>query len=93
MVTSLYSLRVDSERIVAVEVSDGTAAVLLDGGRAVLLASEADLAELARRHDKFLWIIARRPPRPEPTRDSRSYTAAAPRGPAVAATSAVCEVA
>lgn len=75
------------------ELWDGTAAVLLDGEQPVLLASEAELTRLARRQDKSLWIIARRPPLRGRSREARSQGASLPHQTAIAPTSAVCEVA
>ena len=94
MTSSLFSLRVDAERVVAVEVSEQTAAVLLDQGHPLLLATEVDLTRLARRQRKLLWIIARRPAAVNSPNHggSRRVKAAKPRAVATS-TPEVCEVA
>jgi hypothetical protein len=49
--------------MVAVEIPDLTAAVMLDQGRTVLMATPAELAALARRQKRFLaTLIQPRPP-------------------------------
>jgi hypothetical protein len=58
MIASLFAVRVEEQRIAAAEISSETAAAMLDEGRSVLLATELELARLARRQNKTLVVFA-----------------------------------
>jgi hypothetical protein len=63
MKRNLYAVRIEPGRMVAVEIPDTTAAVMLDLGRTILLATPSELAALARRQKRFLaTLIRQRPP-------------------------------
>ncbi len=59
MSTRLYALRMESRQLVAAEVSDSTAARLIDGGQTVFLGTQSELIALARRQRKSVTILAR----------------------------------
>ncbi|MEN6493024.1 MAG: hypothetical protein ABFD16_01920 [Thermoguttaceae bacterium] len=67
MKVNLYTIRIDSYRLVAAEVAATTAAELLDEARPVLLATQAELAQIARQHHKALVIFS-------PQHGSASYS-------------------
>jgi hypothetical protein len=56
--TSFYAIRIDAYRFVAAEVGAETAAALLDEGRPLLLATQAELVRLASREHKTLVIFS-----------------------------------
>jgi hypothetical protein len=62
MKRNLYTVRIEPGRMVAVEIPDLTAAVMLDQGRTVLLATPSELAALARRQKRFLATVIRPQP-------------------------------
>jgi hypothetical protein len=70
MKRNLYTLRIEPGRMVAVEIPDLTAAVMLDQGRTVLLATPSELAALARRQKRFLATVIR--PWPSATSANRA---------------------
>ena len=83
---NIYAIRVDRDRIVAAEVSDAVAAMLFDDGGALLLATEAELAALARRDKKLLTVLRcdqpqRGPQRTPAQRADDGWTAAKPTTP------------
>lgn len=55
----LYALRLEPCQLVAAEVSDATAAQLLDAGQTVFLGAQSELIALARRQRKSVTILAR----------------------------------
>jgi hypothetical protein len=57
--TRIYAVRVDADRIVAAEVDDRLAATLFDNGHSILLATKAELAQIAKRRQKSLAVILR----------------------------------
>jgi hypothetical protein len=59
MKRNVYAVRLEPGRIVAAEISDATAAVLFSEGRSILLATEGELAELARREKRAFVILGR----------------------------------
>jgi len=68
MKTNLYAIRVQADYLVAAEVADATAATLFDAGHTILLATEPDLARLARRLNRSLAIFSRNAQNASPAR-------------------------
>ncbi len=59
MLTAMFALRIEPDRVVAAEVSDRVAAALLDAGEHVFLGNPESLAELAHRLGRGLVTISR----------------------------------
>jgi hypothetical protein len=59
MSVHIFAIQVEAERLVAAEISDSAAAILLDGGHQVFLGTIEELRKVARRLRRNLVTISR----------------------------------
>jgi hypothetical protein len=59
MSVHIFAIQVEAERLVAAEIGDSSAAVLLDGGHQVFLGTIEELRKVARRLRRNLVTISR----------------------------------